>query len=197
MRVDRLLYPITTLGPGKRIVVWTSGCSKRCRNCDNPELWESSASQEVRATALAREIMRIHDAYGADEITITGGDPLEQSEDLEELLTGIRPQFGDVLVYTGFTLDEVEALLSKQRYAKFEKLVDVLVDGRYDDDKNDGASALRGSSNQRVVFFSDGLKGKYEEYMFCGRAVQNVAYNGQVVSVGIHNREQIQGLSYE
>lgn len=197
MRVDRLLYPIVTLGPGKRIAVWTAGCTKRCPKCENPELWESAANQEVRATSLAKEVIRIHETFDADEITITGGDPLEQSEELEKFLVEIRPQFDDVLLYTGFTLDEVKAVLGKQRYEKLRRLVDVLVDGRYDDSKNDGGLALRGSSNQRIVFFSEGLKKKYEEYMSCGRAVQNIAYNGQIVSVGIHNREHIKGLADE
>lgn len=197
MRVDKLLYPIVTLGPGKRIAVWTAGCTKRCPKCENPELWESAVSQEVQATSLAKEALRIHESFGADGITITGGDPLEQSEELEKFLVEIRPQFNDVLLYTGFTLNEVKAVLGKKRYAKLKRLVDVLIDGRYDDSRNDGTSALRGSNNQHIVFFSEGLKKKYEEYMSCGRAVQNIAYNGQVVSVGIHNREHSEWLTDE
>lgn len=41
MFVDRIYFPVTTLGPGERVVVWTCGCTKRCPGCANPELWET------------------------------------------------------------------------------------------------------------------------------------------------------------
>ena len=45
--IDRIYAPVTTLGPGKRIALWTSGCSKRCEGCANPELWEARPDQAV------------------------------------------------------------------------------------------------------------------------------------------------------
>lgn len=38
MQIDRLLYPVHSLGPGNRLVIWVRGCKKRCFNCANPEL---------------------------------------------------------------------------------------------------------------------------------------------------------------
>lgn len=197
MLVERLLYPITALGPGNRVVVWTAGCSKRCPQCENPELWTGADRHEIDVKVLAKEINRLHELYGANAITFTGGDPLEQIQDLEDLLLEIRPYFSDILVYTGFTVDELKLSLGKQRYADLKKLIDVLVDGRYIENENDGSSPLRGSSNQKVVFFSNGMRKKYEEYMSCGRLVQNVAYNGKVVSVGIHNKELLEEIANE
>lgn len=40
MYIDRLLYPITALGPGERIALWVSGCDRKCNKCANPELWD-------------------------------------------------------------------------------------------------------------------------------------------------------------
>ena len=38
MQVDRLLFPVTALGPGNRLAMWMIGCHKRCKKCANPEL---------------------------------------------------------------------------------------------------------------------------------------------------------------
>lgn len=191
MFVERILYPIAALGPGNRIVVWTVGCTKQCPRCENPELWIGAEGQEISVEDLARELKRIHIAFSADEITFTGGDPLEQSDELERLLLEIRPYFTDILIYTGFTLDEAKSMLGDQRFSSLSQLIDVLIDGRYIDSCNDGVSPLRGSSNQKVIFFSNAIREKYEKYLSGERSIQNVVYNGKIISVGIHNRELI------
>ena len=38
MFIERILCPIVTLGPGKRLVIWTKGCSKNCLGCISPEM---------------------------------------------------------------------------------------------------------------------------------------------------------------
>ncbi len=53
MLVDRLYFPVTTLGPGERVVVWTCGCTKRCPGCANPELWEARADAAIAPARLA------------------------------------------------------------------------------------------------------------------------------------------------
>ena len=52
-----LAYPVTSLGPGRRVVLWVAGCSRRCPGCISPELLTSDAGQEVaveRVLDLAR-----------------------------------------------------------------------------------------------------------------------------------------------
>lgn len=187
MRVARILYPIQALGPGNRVVVWTAGCKKGCSKCENPELWDSSPGQEVETGKLAERLVEMSNVYGAHEITITGGDPLEQPMDLLEVLRLIRSSYDDVLLYTGYEWQEIELGFGPLFLSNLCKLVDVIVDGRYVDEKNDKGLALRGSSNQTIRFLSDGLAEKYEPYIAQGRIVQNIAYGGRVISVGIHN----------
>lgn len=191
MEVARVIYPVETLGPGKRIGVWTTGCSKRCAHCINPELWEADSKREIPVSQLAASIQLIFQKQTVDGITISGGDPLEQKEELLRLLHELHPLGLDILLYTGYTLEEIEFNLSTAEFKALQKNVSVLIDGRYDHELNDNRCPLRGSTNQVIHFFDVLVKPRYERYC-CeqGRQIQNFHYSGGLVSVGIHNREE-------
>ena len=98
MFIDRLYFPVTTLGPGERVAVWTCGCTKRCPGCANPELWETRPDAAIAPARLATILNDLAARTGAHRITFTGGDPLEQAGDLAQVLAAIRPAFDDILV---------------------------------------------------------------------------------------------------
>ncbi|MEY8460421.1 4Fe-4S single cluster domain-containing protein [Eggerthellaceae bacterium 24-137] len=108
MRIDRLYHPVTTLGPGTRVAVWTSGCSKHCPGCANPELWGPRPEANLPPARVAAILNELAARTGCHRITFTGGDPLEQAAELAQVLEAIRPAFDDILLYTGFTLEELQ-----------------------------------------------------------------------------------------
>lgn len=185
MRIDRLLYPVTTLGPGDRVALWTSGCSKHCPGCANPELWDADAAQEVSPSRLAGMLEALSVRHGAHRLTLTGGDPLEQAAELADALEAVRGRYDDILLYTGYTLDEARNLLG-DTMARIERTVDVVVDGRYVAELNDGRVPLRGSTNQVVHVLNPVLRDEYESCMSLGRSVQNFFFDNKAISVGIH-----------
>jgi len=189
MYVERLLYPVTTLGPGNRVVLWLEGCSKHCWGCANPEMWETESTSDLSESHVANILKQLCKEQGAHRITFTGGVPLEQPEQLATLLELIRPEFDDVLVYTGYELDEARSIVSPSIMSRIESNIDVLIDGPYMDELNDGLSSLRGSTNQVIHYFNPTVEKQYETYLENGRSVMNVVSNGKIVSVGIHNRE--------
>jgi len=188
MVFDRILFPVTTLGPGKRVALWTSGCSKHCQGCANPELWDARAGQEQQVETVAGMLRFLHEERGAHRLTLTGGDPLEQATDLLDLLVRVREGFDDILLYTGYTLVEARVLLG-ETMGRIESQVDVIVDGRYVEALNDGVQALVGSANQKVHVLTPSLSGLYARYLEGGRLVQNFVFGGRAISVGIHRRE--------
>ena len=113
MQIDRVLYPITTLGPGERLVIWTIGCSKHCHKCANPELWHENPDKNIDVFELVGIIKQATDNRTIDGVTITGGDPFEQIEELNKLLSFFREITDDVLVYTGYTTEEAKTVLSE------------------------------------------------------------------------------------
>ena len=188
MRVDRILYPVETLGPGKRAVMWTAGCSKHCAECANPELWTSTEEQEIPSGSLVQSFLGLGDSHGCHELTVTGGDPLEQAGELLDCLEGVREHYDDVLLYTGYTFEEAKQNLSREDWLRLHECADVLIDGRYIPERNAAGLALRGSDNQRVIFLNEKLRPKYEEYMQHGRWIQNFVFGNRAISVGIHDR---------
>lgn len=188
MRIDRAYLPVETLGPGRRIVVWTQGCSKHCQGCSNPELWDEQGGRDIPTDSLVSMLIQMADRAGIDRITFTGGDPLEQPRTLLDLLRKIRARFCDILVYTGYTLAEVRTVLGETLYEEFTRLTDALIDGRYIEAQNDGECALCGSTNQQLHLFtaSEGLCADYGRALSEPRRIQNVVFDGRSLSIGIH-----------
>ncbi|MCR5734341.1 MAG: radical SAM protein [Lachnospiraceae bacterium] len=185
MYIDRILFPVTSLGPGKRLVIWVSGCTRHCEGCANPELWERHPFQQTDPYDFADMITSQIDLNNVSGITVSGGEPFDQAEELCKLIRKIK-QDKDVLVFSGYSIEEIQ---KDPVMNEFLSLTDVLVDGEYIDSKNDGISALRGSSNQRIHILNKRLTERYDEYLKLGRQIQNYTYDYKTISVGIHNRD--------
>lgn len=185
MKVARVLYPIKVLGPGKRIGIWLAGCPRRCEECSNPELWKPKNYQEILVDDLFQQLVNIIEKQSVDGITITGGDPFFQPKELAKLLRRIKNIMPDILVYTGYTLEELKA---SNQAAVHECLNDigVLIDGPYIKALNKDC-LLRGSENQKIIILNPAVKFKYEEYLATAHnEVQNFIIGEATISVGIH-----------
>ncbi|MBR1472380.1 MAG: radical SAM protein [Lachnospiraceae bacterium] len=192
MKIDRILAPIETLGPGQRLVIWTRGCSKHCRGCANPELWDIAGAREYAVGDILQIIGNISSTMELNGITISGGDPLEQREELLQLTESLAARFEDILVYTGYEYRELEMLWTGRDLERLRASVAVLIDGPYREEENRTDVVLRGSANQQIIFFKEHLKTLYEAYLQKGRKIQNIYMGRQLVSVGIHSRKETQ-----
>lgn len=73
-------------GPGIRFVVFMQGCNLRCGCCHNPDTWDCSGGKEFTATEVFEKAKRYKEYFGKDGgITVSGGEPLLQSEFITEL----------------------------------------------------------------------------------------------------------------
>jgi anaerobic ribonucleoside-triphosphate reductase activating protein len=136
-------------GPGERFVIWTQGCRKGCKNCYNPETWSHYRNNLIDIDLLVEEIKN----SSATGVTISGGDPFEQPEELFYLLTKIKQlSLSDgVIVFSGYTIEEIRV---REELRKSLDYIDVLIDGLYIDEKRI-SSGLAGSSNQEFHFLTD------------------------------------------
>ena len=190
MQIDRLLYPVHSLGPGDRLAIWIRGCKKRCFNCANPELQLFNPNSEVSMTVIKEMISKIDKKI--DGITITGGEPFCQAKDLFEIITFMLEITYDILIFTGYSKKEIYDLNNDYAIKCIEKAT-VVIYGEYVDELNDNHTPLIASSNQVIEFHNPKINNKYINYMNNGRIIENFYYNDNLISVGIHNSRRKKG----
>ena len=155
LRLNKMHFPVTTLGYGRRLGLWLQGCSIGCKGCVSKDTWDADGGREVDVTDV-REWCEARRAQGIDGITISGGEPFEQPQALLALLDaldewrrGIDAPF-DTLCYSGMPRRRLE-----RRYPEVLDLLDVLIPEPYvHPGAQAGSSAAgrwRGSDNQPVV----------------------------------------------
>lgn len=187
MNVARILYPVQVLGPGNRVGIWVAGCSRGCKGCSNPELWEKKAEYEVSVGQVFSLIEKLAQNHKIDGFTISGGEPLNQAEELCQLIDRLSCISSDVLVYTGYLIEDLRKMHDQSIELLLGK-ISVLIDGEYVEELNNDCF-LRGSSNQRIHILNTEGKDKYQRYLESGHnQIQNFTTTDGVVSVGIHRR---------
>ncbi len=170
------------LGPGKRVGVWFNGCNLNCKGCIVPELWKDKGTEYTSI-----QLFSLVSSFGIKEVTLSGGEPFQQDKtELKEFLKLLKENNFGVWIYTGYTLEELIEM-------DFEDLfdhIDVLVDGRYNEELNDG-KPWRGSSNQRIILLSKRyLKAKLPDK----RKIQLEITEKGVVLIGIPPKDFLKNL---
>ena len=165
-------------GPGNRFVLWTQGCSKGCSQCFNPETWSTVTYKEYSPI----ELFQIIKNFEVDGITISGGDPLEQEDELLELLM-LLSTIGfkkGIILFSGFTRAEISSNYIREQCLRY---IDVLIDGRYEKNLKLDFS-LRGSSNQEFYFFSDKIS---RDELFFDQEIEISSLEGDIMMTGFPN----------
>ena len=156
MRFHQIYYNDVMNGEGIRTTIFVSGCSHHCKGCYNKSTWNPDGGQ-LFTDKHEQEIL---DSLAPDHIaglSLSGGDPLHESNvvDVSNLIYKVRERYGDskdIWMWTGYTLDEIKSEGGDKKLAV--DWVDVLVDGKFEQDKYDPSLAWRGSSNQIIHRFT-------------------------------------------
>ncbi|MCS7243879.1 MAG: 4Fe-4S single cluster domain-containing protein [Candidatus Calescibacterium sp.] len=179
--VNSFYYPIYTLGPGKRIGLWLQGCSIRCKNCISPHTWLITPKHEIEIEKLAQEI----NFFPSDKLTISGGEPLDQSQNLIEFLKLVRKNKKDILLYTGYILNEY-IQKNGRLWNELKNLVDVIIDGPFIWGK-ETKYIWKGSENQKMYILNKKLLPIYKQYKnkTKNKKLQIIEYDNNLFLVGI------------
>lgn len=164
-----MLRHTRALGPFLRFAIWVQGCVRRCPGCMTPDAAPFEGGTAYEIDGLAE---RIVDTGGIEGITISGGEPFEQAEGLTRLIDRVRSRRDlGVIVYTGYTLDSLLNRTDCGKSAALLDKIDLLVDGPYIKELDDGLS-LRGSSNQEIYCFTGRYAGLADQIY--GKPIRNV-----------------------
>lgn len=186
--IARILYPVRTLGPGKRIGIWLCGCNRRCPNCANPELQAFDGNKKIRIDDAAESLKALLRFKPVDGITISGGEPFEQAKELNALLSAVGEKMpDDILIFTGYTIEEL-----RDRNDPFTDKVllyaSVIIDGDYKEELNTG-NVLRGSDNQRIHILKATCEDRYSKYINTGkRLFESFSTPEGFFMIGLHEK---------
>lgn len=164
-------------GDGLRVVLWLSGCSHHCYNCQNPQTWNPDSGIPFDESAKQEIFNELSKDY-ISGITFSGGDPLHENnlDEVLKLIKEIRISYPEktIWLYTGYEWNQIMNIKVTQPFFSCQdleskiqnmlkrqeiiKLCNVVVDGEYIDEQKDLTLKFRGSKNQRVINAPESLK---------------------------------------
>lgn len=185
--LSSILYPIFNLGPGERIGIWLEGCSRKCPGCMSQHLQDRHPEHKRHVLDVYKNIYPVAKLFTG--ITISGGEPFEQPEGLTALVELIhRFTALDIMVYTGYLLEELESDTGKAAALEF---IDILIDGPFQIHESNHL-IWRGSDNQRMHLLSmraQKYRSVIEQYDDSENKLHIFTENdGQITIVGIPKR---------
>ena len=146
-------------GDGIRTSLFVSGCTNRCKNCFQPETWAFDYGMPFTED-VAEDILNSMENSAVRGLTVLGGEPMEPSNQraLLPFLKSFKLRYPKktLWLFTGNLYEELMGFLGDhpKRIDVTEELlslVDILVDGRFEEDKKQLGLRFRGSSNQRII----------------------------------------------
>ncbi|WP_056966985.1 anaerobic ribonucleoside-triphosphate reductase activating protein [Apilactobacillus ozensis] len=145
-------------GEGVRCSLYVSGCLFHCPGCYNVAAQNFHYGQPY-TQALEDQIIEDMRKPYVQGLTLLGGEPFLNTQVCIKLCQRVRKEFGhdkDIWSWTGYKWEE----LMQESYDKLKllSLIDILVDGRFLEDKKDLTLQFRGSSNQRIIEVPESLQ---------------------------------------
>lgn len=139
-------------GEGIRNVLFVSGCIHECRGCYNKKTWHQDFGDKYTQELEDQIIQDLQNTKRPlDGLSLSGGDPLYPDNILPiiNLMKRVKLEAPGktIWMWTGFT---IEQLRDDPLRCEVLDLVDVLVDGKFEQDNRDVSLQFRGSSNQRI-----------------------------------------------
>lgn len=192
LQINKAHWPVTVLGPGRRVGLWVQGCTIHCPGCVSQDTWPRDAARTLAVADLVTWC-RETSAGKLDGVTISGGEPFEQPQGLAALLAQLaawRKRDGldfDVLCYSGMPRKVLE-----RKHAPILALLDAIVPEPYVNDLPQGP-LWRGSRNQPLVPLSERGHARYAPYLDAsaeagGKRMQASVEGGRVWMIGIPGR---------
>lgn len=154
IRIAGLLENSQVNGPGNRFVLFVSGCSIHCKECQNKQMQDFNYGDYVPMDEIIDKIK--NNLIILDGITISGGEPFDNTDKLTTLLKMIKKEFPDLNIwcYSGYTINQI--LMDRKNKIKMLKYIDYLVEGPYirsldPNVTNNKPIKYRGSVNQNIL----------------------------------------------
>ncbi|SCJ53023.1 Pyruvate formate-lyase 1-activating enzyme [uncultured Clostridium sp.] len=150
MRFSKIKDNDIANGLGITMSFWTQGCPHHCKGCFNKETWNFEDGEEFTQEDLKYIIENINKNNIKRDLSILGGEPLcpQNVEGVITLCKEFKRHYPEKLIYlwTGYTIENFDDIQKE-----ILNYIDILIDGKFEEDRKNLSIKLRGSSNQRVI----------------------------------------------
>lgn len=144
-------------GLGIRVSLFVSGCTHHCKGCFNSIAWNFDYGTPFTQTTQD-EILSLLKSPHIKGLTLLGGEPMEPQNQIEiiKLLRRVKKELPekDIWCYSGYTYEELCDPNHRSHCSATEEilsLIDILVDGKFVEEKKNLKLKFRGSENQRLI----------------------------------------------
>ena len=155
MRYNKIRKMDISNGPGVRVSIFMQGCSFNCKNCFNKETHDFAGGKEFDDETIER-ILELGNNDNIEGLSILGGEPMHPNniEGTTKLAKAFKEKYPNKTIWgwSGYSFD------NDLKDKEVVKYLDVLVDGRYNDELSNPTLKWKGSENQRVINVQESLK---------------------------------------
>lgn len=139
----------TSNGSGIGTSLFCSGCKFNCPFCFNKEAQDFNYKEPFTKEVEDRLISYAKDVH-VNHVSLLGGEVFQQDLDIIlNLVKRIKNEVNKpIYIWTGFLWSE---LIKDSKKIEILKYVDVVTDGRFEQDKKDLNLKFKGSSNQVTI----------------------------------------------
>lgn len=144
MRYSKIRKMDIVNGIGISCSIFFQGCSHHCKGCFNEDTWDFCAGKYFDKETEDTFIELCKNKH-INAVSILGGEPLDQdNEEMFLFLSRIKSEVNKpIYLWTGYIIEEI-------KHNKCISIVDVLIDGKFEEVNKDINLYLRGSSNQNI-----------------------------------------------
>lgn len=130
LNVANVVVGSYTNGPGKRIVIWVQGCTINCKGCFNEELQPHAARHLVDPELFAIKIVDLCKDNKCEGVTLSGGEPFQQSKALTKFIGVIKDNSLTVTCFSGYKSTTLLNSKDPDVIALLRK-IDILIAGKF------------------------------------------------------------------
>lgn len=136
-------------GKGIRSVLFVSGCRHNCNGCHNREMQSYEYGDKVDIRDIYERI--VSNMPLVKGVTFSGGEPFDKATELNTLAKMLKEKGLNIWCYTGYNLEDIIENKKNTQWKELLKNIDVLVDGKFDQEKMNNSCKYIGSVNQRII----------------------------------------------
>lgn len=155
IRLSGIAYESLVNGPGIRRVFFSQGCKHNCKGCFNPDTHDFNDGENRNMDELIESVL---DNPMIKGVTFSGGDPLEQAEKFAYMAKAFKNNNLNIWCYTGYTYEYIREHKDENNgWNELLNNIDVLVDGKFEEENMQEGLKFRGSTNQRIIDIKESL----------------------------------------